>query len=682
MPRYRVGVDVGGTFTDLVVLDLEAGELRTEKTLTTPRDLWEGIWAGLEQAGVPLDDVEIAHGTTVGLNTFLERRGVPTGLITTHGFRDAYEIGTGARTEMYNLFFRKPVPLVPREHRLEVRERLDAAGEVVTPMEEDDVVAAAEHFRRHEIRDIAVCFLHSYRNPAHEERAAAILAEVYPEALVSVSHALVRQWREYDRTSTTAINAYIRRRTGAYVERATEALRDAGYERDFFVNQSSGGVVSATTAMAKPVATLMSGPAGGVAASAEVGGAAGLRDVISFDMGGTSTDVAVVSDGRPRLTADTQVDEHPIAVPSIAIHSIGAGGGSLAWLDDVGALNVGPRSAGAEPGPVCYGRGGTEPTVTDANLVLGRVAPAEFVPGGLVLDREAAIEAIEREVGGPLGLGPIEAAAGIVEIVNLKMAMAVRAVTVQRGLDPKDFALCAFGGAGAAHACWIARELGIPRIVVPTASGQFSALGIALTDVRHDFVRTVLTSQDEVTPEFLTRLFGAIEADARDALEREGVAPGQAAMARSIDARYEGQEYTISVPLPDGDIDAAAIERMRERFHKLHEQTYSHSSAGEPVELVNARVAATGHIAEVDPPMIEDGGEEPPAAARADVVETHFDSAGEAVECPVWRRSDLLAGNRVDGPAIVADVGATIVLPPGATARVDGHANLVVDLAA
>ena len=677
MPRFRVGVDVGGTFTDVVVLDMGAGVLRTEKTLTTPRDLWEGIWQGLQQAEVPLDDVEIAHGTTVGLNTFLERRGVATGLITTAGFRDVYEIGTGARTEMYNLFFRKPVPLVPREHRREVRERCDARGEVVTPLNEDDVVAAAEHFRRHGIEDIAVCYLHSYRNPAHEERTADLLREVYPEALVSVSHGLVRQWREYDRTSTTAINAYIRRPTGAYVQRAISALEEAGYTREFFVNQSSGGVVSAATAMAKPIVTLMSGPAGGVAAAARVGAAAGLQDVIAFDMGGTSTDVAVVSEGRPRLTADTTIDRHPIAVPSIAIHSIGAGGGSLAWLDDVGALNVGPRSAGAEPGPVCYGRGGTEPTVTDANLVMGRVAPAEFVPGGLVLDRDAAAAAIEREVGSPLGLSLLEAAAGIVEIVNLKMAMAVRAVTVQRGLDPKDFALFAFGGAGAAHACWVARELGIPRVVVPTASGQFSALGIALTDVRHDFVRTALTSHDAVTQEFLVELFGAIEVEARKALDREGVAPEKAALIRSADMRYEGQEYTISVLLGDGAIDSDTVERMRSEFHRLHQQTYSHSSEDEPVEIVNARIAAIGHIADVTLPELQAGGPEPPSEACADTVQMYVGSSS-AVECQVWRRSDLLAENTIEGPAIVADVGATTVLPPGATCIVDRHANLVI----
>lgn len=679
MTRYRVGIDIGGTFTDFVVLDLEQNSMRTEKTLTTPANLWNGIEEGLRRAGIPLAETEIAHGTTVGLNTFLERRGAATGLITTVGFRDAYEIGRGARPDMYNLFFRKPVPLVPRVHRLEVRERLTADGSILIPLEEEDVVAAAAHFRQHEIRDIALCFLHSYRNPEHEQRAAAILAEVYPEALVTMSHSLVREWREYERTSTTAINAYIRPRTGEYVEAALSSLAERGYTREFFVNQSSGGVVSAATAKSKPVATLFSGPAGGVSATARLGALTGSPNAIAFDMGGTSTDVAVVWEGRPRLTADSAIEGHPISVPTIDIHSIGAGGGSLAWIDEVGALNVGPRSAGAEPGPVCYARGGVVPTVTDANLVLGRVAPGKFVPGGLELDVDAARAAIERDIAEPLGLSTLEAAAGVIEIVNLKMAMAVRAVTVQRGLDPKDFVLFAFGGAGAAHACWIARELGIPRVIVPIASGQFSALGIVLTDVRHDLVKTVLARPDELTAENLTAAFAAVEDEARDELRQEAIPDDRMEIARSADTRYAGQEYTINVPLTSGKIDDAVITDLRARFHVLHERTYGHSSPEEAVEVVNVRVAATGRLPEVELPQLAAGGSDPDSAARFEEVETCFDPADGAVPCTVWDRAELLAGNVVGGPAIVADIGATTVIPPGFSCTVDQHGQLVIE---
>jgi N-methylhydantoinase A len=678
--RYRVGIDIGGTFTDFVILDLEGRSITLEKTLTTPQDLWEGISVGLEQAGIPLDEAEIAHGTTVGLNTLLERRGARTGLLTTVGFRDAYEIGRGARPDMYNLFYRKPEPLVPREHRLEVRERLDAEGSVVIPLHEEDVVAAAEHFRSHDIRDLAVCFLHSYRNPRHELEAGAILARVYPEAAVSLSHSLVREWREYERTSTTSINAYVRPRAGEYIERAVVSLREGGYAREFFVNQSSGGVISAETAKAKPVMTLLSGPAGGVAASARIGAVAGSDEVIAFDMGGTSTDVAVISGGRARLTADSKIEGHPIAVPSVDLHSIGAGGGSIAWLDEVGALNVGPKSAGAEPGPVCYGRGGVQPTVTDANLVLGRVAPSRFIPGGLKLDAKAAEEAIEREVGGPLGLSAIDAAAGIVEIVNLKMAMAVRAVTVQRGLDPKDFVLLAFGGAGAAHACWLAQELSIPKVVVPVAPGQFSALGIALTDVRHDFVRTISARASEVTPSLLNSSFAAIEDEARSALAAEGIDDGQMVFGRSVDARYQGQEYTIGVPVPEGKLSDDTVDDLRRSFHGLHEQTYSHSSPEEPVEVVNVRVAAIGRLPEVSLPEIGAAADTSSAQAPLEMVEAYFGENGNLpVECPVWERAALPAGRTVAGPAIVADVGATTVLPPATHCTVDQHGHLVVD---
>ncbi len=681
MTRFRIGIDIGGTFTDFVLLDLEQQTLRVEKTLTTPDDLWQGIRAGLDQLDVDLVDAEIAHGTTVGLNTFLERRGTPTGLLTTAGFRDVYEIGRGARPDMYNLFFRKPVPLVPRQHRLEVRERLDHTGAVITELVEDDVFAAIEHFRAHGISDVAVCFLHAYRNPAHEARVADLFAAHYPDALVSTSHSLVREWREYERTSTVAINAYVRRRTGAYMERATESLRHSGYAAELFVNQSAGGVVSVRTAMAKPVMTLMSGPAGGVSASARIGMASGRPNVIAFDMGGTSTDVSVVLEGKPRLTAESEIERHPISLPTLDIHSIGAGGGSIAWLDEVGSLGVGPRSAGSEPGPVCYGRGGQEPTVTDANLVLGRLAPPEFVPGGLALDAAAAASAIERKVADPLGLSTLAAAAGIIDIVNLKMSMAVRAVTVQRGLDPKDFVLVAFGGAVGAHAAWIAAELGIPQVMVPAASGQFSALGIALTDVRHDFVRTHVIGADELTHDVLAQRFSAIEDDANRALAEENVPADRTVLSRSVDARYRGQEYTIAVPL-EGEIGPATVASLQAAFHALHERTYGHASPDEPVEVVNLRVSAVGRLPEVELPRLPAGETDPDSDAVVGLGQTTFDAAAGVIDTTIYRRDRLRAGNRIKGPAIIADRGATTILPPGARCLSADRGELVIDVTA
>jgi N-methylhydantoinase A len=401
---HRVGIDIGGTFTDFVVLDEATGAVRLEKTPTTPADLWTGIRDGLERAGVDLEHVSmLVHGTTIGLNCFLERKGTRTGLITTEGFRDVYEIGRVNREDMYDLFYRKPEPLVPREHRLEVRERLDASGTVLVPLHEEDVVRAAACLRADGISSIGVCLLHAYANPAHERRVGELLTEIYPEALVTLSHELVREWREYERTSTVVVNAYIARIVEGYLSRIEDRLGERGYTRPFFVNQSSGGLMSVAAAKGKPVRTIMSGPAGGSVSAAYVGGRAGFPNVISFDMGGTSTDVALVWQGEVRVTAEARLERHPIMVPMVDIRSIGAGGGSLAWRTPQNVLDVGPRSAGAEPGPACYGRGGIEPTVSDANLVLGHLVP-QLLDGRLTLDTSAAMAAVETRVAAPLGV--------------------------------------------------------------------------------------------------------------------------------------------------------------------------------------------------------------------------------------------------------------------------------------
>jgi N-methylhydantoinase A len=679
--RYRVGVDIGGTFTDFVLLDLEDGSLRIEKTYTTPKDLCLGVETGLRSASVDFGAIEdLAHGTTVGLNTLLERKGAPTGLITTTGFRDAYEIGRGARSQPYNLFFRKPVPLVPREHRLEARERIGADGSVVTPLNEDDVVRAAEFFRAEGIASIAICFLNSYASSVHEQRAEEIVASVYPEAKVSTSCRLAREWREYERTSTTCINAYIIPSTSRYIERLSQTLDAGGYRKELFINQSSGGVVSARTAVTTPVMTLMSGPAGGVAAAAYVGGLDGMGDIISFDMGGTSNDVCLIQDGRPRVTADSKLESHPVMVPMVAIHSIGAGGGSLAWIDPVGALNVGPESAGAEPGPVCYGRGGTKPTVTDANIVLGRVAPARFIPENMKLDVEAARRIIDDTIAKPLKLDLLDAATGVLRIVNVKMAMAVRAVTVERGLDPQDFVLFAFGGAGPMHACFVARELGIKKVVVPIAPGQFSAFGILGSDIRHDLVRTAPAGTDALNPTFFRDQLSNLEAEGRSILVEEGVAQDAIELFFSVDIRYVGQEYTVNVPLPPGEVDSTTVAKASAEFHTLHETTYSHSNPDESIELVNLRLAAIGLRPKVRLPEVAPGEETPLASAKVDDTEICFDAEAGFERASVWDRRALLAGNRIDGPAIVADPGATTVIPPGFVCRVSSIGNLVIEV--
>ncbi len=673
--RVRIGIDIGGTFTDFVLLEEATGRIRLEKTSTTPGRLTVGIGAGLDALGVDLADARmIVHGTTVGLNCFLERKGARTGLITTAGFRDVYEIGRVNREEMYDLFYQKPEPLVPREHRLEVRERMTARGDVLQQLEDEDVRAAATHFRQAGITSIAVCLLHAYANPAHEQRVGELLADSYPEALVTLSHELAREWREYERTSTAAINAYIGNAVEGYLGSVEEHLAARGHARPFFVNQSAGGIISVATAKGKPVRTIMSGPAGGAVSAAALGVQAGFPDVIAFDMGGTSTDVSLAIAGQVRVTAESRLERHPVMVPMVDIRSIGAGGGSIAWLDDRNRLDVGPRSAGAEPGPACYGRGGTEPAVTDANLVLGHLAERPLA-AGILPDRDAAERAIHDAIAAPLGLSVTEAAAGIIDIVNSRMAYAIRAITVQRGLDPAGFALLAFGGAGPMHGCAIARELGIPVTIVPVAPGAFSALGMLLGDVRHDLVRTRLARLDDVDPADLAARFAHLE-DEGAALIAAEAPEAEPALERAVELRYVGQEYTVRVPVAAGEIRHDTLAAVRREFDRLHEQHYGHASDEEPVELINIRVTALGKLGAPAFESIAEGSAEPPAGARIGEQSAWF--GGGYAMTTIWNRDALLAGNRIDGPALILEGGATTIIDPGFAATVDGIGNLIV----
>lgn len=670
----RIGIDIGGTFTDVVVVD-ERGDIGLRKSLSTPDDLWRGIAEGLK--GLDLRRAElIVHGTTVGINALLEGKGEATGLITTRGFRDVYEIGRHNREEMYDLFYTKPVPLVPRRHRLEVRERIDARGRILVPLEEADVLVAIDHFKRHDIRSIAVCLLHSYANPEHEIKIGQIIARCYPEALVSLSHELAREWREYERTSTTVINAYIMPKVRGYLDKMERELERLGYIRPLFISQSNGGLVSTGSAIAKPVHTIMSGPAGGVAGGLFFGRLLGYENLITFDMGGTSTDVALIHRGAARMTVEARIERRPLMVPMIDIRSIGAGGGSIAWLKEGRALNVGPGSAGADPGPACYGRGGAEPTVTDANLALGRLHPRFFLGSEMKLERSEAEKAIARRIAAPLGLGLDEAARGIVRIVNTKMAHAIRAITIQRGFDPKDFVLLAFGGAGPMHACSLAAELGIPKIVVPLYPGNFSALGMLTSDVRHDFSRTCLARWDKLDIGLISGLFGELEREALLTLKREGLPEDRIVCRSSIDMRYIGQEYTVNVPLDSIELTPAHLAQLRSQFDSLHEMTYGHSSTAEPVELVNLRLTALGRSTPLELKPIERGTEQAPRDSIVDELEIFFEEGVYA--CPVYNRAKLLAGNRIPGPALIIEKGATTVLEPGFVLEVSEHGNLII----
>jgi N-methylhydantoinase A len=662
-----LGVDIGGTFTDLIFFDAHMGGFSVGKVRTTPGDLSRGVFQGLDQLGIDCATLKtIAHGTTIGLNAFLERKGAPTGLITTRGFRDIYEIARHNRINTYDLFYQKPAPLVRRRHRLEVRERIDADGTILEPIDEASVVECANHFRAVGIRSIAVCLLHSYINPAHEEQVAAIIARVYPAARVTTSSSIVRQWREYERTSTTVMNAYVMPVVGQYLDRLEEDLAARGYTSPLFVSQSAGGLISIRKARDKPVSTIMSGPSGGVVAARYTAATLNRKNVITFDMGGTSTDVALIHNGRIKVAGEGALDRHPLLIPMIDLKSIGAGGGSIARVSPNGALGVGPESAGAVPGPVCYGQGGVEPTVTDANVILGRLPAEHFLGGAMVLDSGRAYAAMEKSVGRPLRLDVNKAALGVIEVINIKMAYAVRAITIERGLDPKQFALLPFGGAGPMHACAIARHLGIPEIIVPVAPGAYSAFGMLVSNVRHDFVRTALVQLAHGgSSDMIAAHFDAMIAEAQETLASEGIAAQDMLFERALDIRYVGQEYTVSVPVASSTLNSAAMADVSQRFHRLHEQQYGHSSPSEPVEIVDLRLSAESSAPPTSQSRMPRGESTPDDGALIGKTRTIFGSSGTSLETPLIDRKSLRAGNRFDGPAIIVEQTATTIVEPG-----------------
>jgi N-methylhydantoinase A len=680
---YRLGVDIGGTFTDATLVDESSGAVRIAKVSTTPHDPSVGFLAATErilaEAEVPGSELRyLAHATTVATNAIIEGDVARTGFVTTDGFRDLLEIQRQTRSALYDVHFEKPRPLVPRQLCFGVRERLGPDGSVRRPLDEGHAREIAAALRAEEVEAVAVCLLHAYVNPAHEERVGEILAEELPGVEISLSSSVAPEFREYLRASTTVINAGIQPVVARYLQGIEERLDASGVEAELLVMQSAGGVYTAEAAKRRPVYMVESGPAAGVIAAAELGRALGRLDVVSFDMGGTTAKVGLVQDGTPTVTKDYQVGSaahagvgaaqfsgYPVRTPVVDLVEIGAGGGSIAWIDAGGKLRVGPRSAGADPGPVCYGRGGSEPTITDANLVLGRLGADSFLGGEIVLDEEAARGAIAERCAAPLGLDVVEAAHGIVEIANAAMGNALHLVSVQRGYDPRGFVLVAFGGAGPAHACALARDAGIETVLVPRSPGIFSATGLLVTDLEHEHTQTVLTRLDEVSEEALAEAFRPLEEAGRADLERDGTAPGDISFVRQLDLRYVGQSFELTVPATDR-------EECARRFHAEHDRAYGFSAPDEPIELVSARVRAVGRIAKPALPVLDEGPLAEPRSRRP----VHFAEAGGFVETPVHDRYALPAGARFEGPAIVEEYDSTLVVHPGFIAEVDVHGNL------
>ena len=677
----RIAVDIGGTFTDLVAVD-DNGQIFRSKALTTPDDLARGIDDCLKSAEVQVAGARFfVHGSTVTINAVLERKGARTGLLTTKGFRDIYEIGRGNRPEGYNLFFKRPVPLVPRDLRLEVDERLYASGEVLTPLDEQSAAASIGSLKKAGVESVAVCLLHAYANVAHERRLGELLHLQFPEAYVSLSHEILREFREYERTSTTVLNAYVGPLVRRYLASLEKMLAAAHFDGIFRVMQSNGGVMSSETAKKMPVAMMESGPVAGVIAAARLGEALGHRQIISFDMGGTTAKSSLIKDFHPEVTSSYYVGGYvtglPMMLPVVDIVEVGNGGGSIAWIDPAGGLKVGPQSAGASPGPACYGKGGEEPTVTDANLVAGRIDPEYFLGSSICLQRDRAVRAIKEKIAKPLGLSLQDAALGILTIANFNMSLSVRAVSVEKGYDPRDCVLVPSGGGGALHALAIARELSVPRVIVPAMPAHFSALGMLLADLKHDYVQTFVRELAETSGSEIAATFTVLEKSALDTLREEGCRTEQILLRRFLDMRYRGQEYTLPVPVSEDLCALTDLGALRARFDQLHQDYYGHSAPNEPVMMVNLRLSALGKLDSALPSAThsrpEDRGER---GCRAVI----FDK--EPVECPIYLRSGFITGDRLAGPAVIEETGATVLVYPGDKLQVNELGHLVIDLAA
>jgi len=684
----RIAVDIGGTFTDMAGFDEDSGRLLFGKALSTHGQLVDGIQATLDSARIDLADGNLfLHGSTIAINTLLERTGAHTALLITEGFRDIYEIGRVNRPDAYNLFFNKHTPLVRRSLRYEVSERLRADGTTHKPLDEAAVRELAIALRAQGIEAVAVLLLHSYRNPRHEQRVKEILQEEIPSAFVCASHELSQEYREFERVSTAVANAYVGPRVSAYLGQLERHLFAQGFEGDFYVVQSTGGLFPVEDAKAGCVRMLESGPAAGVIGAQAICAQLGMRDAIAFDMGGTTAKAGVISEGRPLTTGSALIGGYeralPIQIPMMDIHEVGTGGGSIARVETGNALRVGPQSAGSTPGPVCYGRGGTEPTVTDANLLLGRLDADHFLGGELKLDLEACGRQMRERVAAPLGLQPTEAADGILRIAVTQMSHAVKAVTTERGLDVGSFTMVVYGGAGPLHASAIAREIGIRRVLIPFAPGYFSAYGMLFSDLRYDYVRSVFRKLNDLSFDEIDGHYRAMEEEGRTALAKSGVKPDGVVIERAADMRYVGQEHAVTVDLQSGffvDKDRMAIKRA---FDDLHMVRYGTSAPKEPADLVSLRVTVLGTMKKPPPHRVEQGGAQPEPAALRGVKPVYFRAfagAGGWTDTPVYKRDALRAGNLILGPALVEEHASTTVVQPGDELRVDAHGNLQISI--
>jgi N-methylhydantoinase A len=688
--RYRVGVDIGGTFTDLILVDDDSGRLTVGKVLTTPGDPSQAVeqvlQEALQQGEAPPEQVHhVIHGTTLVTNAIIERKGARTALLTTRGFRDAYEIAREHRYDLYDLFLEMPEPLVPRYLRLEVEERVYADGTVARTPDPDAVAKLVAELRDKDIEAIAICFLHSYANPAHEQLVGAIIGEVAPGVRVSLSSEVVPEIREYERTSTTVANVYVQGLVERYLNELVRRLRELNIEGELLLMLSSGGISTVETATRFPLRLLESGPAAGALASAYYGEQAGVHDLLAFDMGGTTAKLCVIEDGQPLASTEFEVDRKyrfkkgsglPIKVPVVELIEIGAGGGSIARVDSLGLLKIGPDSAGADPGPVCYGRGGTEPTVTDADLLLGYLDPQFFLGGRLKLDLEATEHAVRTRVAEPLGMGVTQAAWGIHQLVNEGMASAARVHAIERGKDPRGLPLFAFGGAGPVHGFGVARVLHSPRLIVPFGAGVTSTVGFLTAPLAFDFVRTFFGQLDRIDWQHVNGLFDDMAGQGDAILARSGVRAAERNISRQADLRYSGQGHEIRVDLPDGALGPDSLAAISAQFERVYQGLFGRTGPDVPLEAVSWRLLASGPRPEVKLRSAEGSDSDPRKGERA----AYFPEWGEQRATSVYDRYLLRAGMQLDGPAIIEERESTTVVGPQASIAVDEFRNLHIHL--
>ncbi|MAW82778.1 MAG: 5-oxoprolinase [Parvularcula sp.] len=687
MVKIRAASDVGGTFTDLVYfnIDEQTGEVRSveaEKAHTTPPNFEKGVADAFSKAGVSLADVEFfAHGTTVVINALTERKGVKTGLITTQGFRDILEIARGNRPDFFNLKYQKPEPFIPRYLRREIAGRMNYKGEVVKPLDLSGIDPILEDFRNEGVETIAVCLLHSYANPIHEIEIAEHIREIWPEVSVVASHEISREWREYERTNTAAVCAYVQPTTEQYLGKLETRLEENAFKGVFYVMQSNGGIDTVTATKRTPISIVESGPASGVLGAAALGEALGMKNLIAFDIGGTTAKCSLIDNGEVAVTSQYMIERseksagYPIMTPVVDIVEIGNGGGSIGWVDEHGKMHVGPQSAGAAPGPVAYGKGGVEPTTTDANLMLRRINPHYFIGGEIEADM-AAVEAAFAKLGARLGLSAQEAARGVIRIANNNMTNALKLVSINRGYDPRDFTMVAFGGGGAMHATALAAELNIPKVIIPAHSAVFSAWGMLMSDLRRDYIRTQPCLFVPSTAQAVSDTFKEMEREAIAAYEAEGIARERVRLERALSMRYQGQEHSVRVPVAEGGLTEAGVAAVIEDFKAAYEREYTYR-LDNAIEVVNFSIVA---YAAVDRPALAVIDEGPDAdAALKGSRRVDFDRDG-VLDAAIYDRSRLGRGAAISGPAIIEEAGSTTVVFPGQRVTVDDYGNLHVEI--